>query len=1073
MDDTLSSEHTDHTDLEKQELNLRLTEALTANKALHDRLAELDVTMNIEAAELKREIETLSAEKEELLKENEFLLGDYTSKDHEIQQLLKELEIKKHMMEETSTYISTATERIKNLEKKWSGIESPSSIKTPFEMLEEGSIPEGKTAGADEPVLLELRREFEDAIGQKNQEIEELSRNVEKLREENQSLATEKAEFEKSRSAGTKQPVSLEHTLLDMEHSILELEQRISKASQIGVTEKEEILIKLDDAQREIFSLREYHRSLLEALRRTDEDAREVFSLSDYHKSILDALRNKEAELEMLRSEMQETIIIKDEVIGALEAQLDSEQTRLENEKSALETDIAELGASFQGMVTQLAEKDEQLESAKNRTEQIEAESSKKDCEVSELKGVIAQKEENTFASLQEFEDRLSAASARISELQSELAAEKALRESEISSALAERNSLLEDLRKTVQEKDESTLLSSREVEDRLSAASARIAELEAALETEKQLKESERASALTERELLLEDFRKTIKEKDESTLLSSREVEDRLSAASTRISELQSELAAEKALRESEISSALAERNSLLEDLRKTVQEKDESTLLSSREVEDRLSAAAARISELETALEAERQLKEAESASALTERELLLEDFRKTIKEKDETALNSSREIEERLSAASARIAELEAAREAEKQLREAEIAGIVSEKDFQIADLKNILAQKDDVSAVTLRDFRDKLNAASARITELEAGLEEERQLKSDAEDALRRKDMVLKELHDHFIAEADRLNAETLKLREDTARAMDELKRFRDGSASSAKPENPEAPGTLAAVVSDEIRRLAEQIRALKEEGIADRVKLEKDLGKSFSMISESAERLEQVISEGLPLAKKLEEISAVFTKENLPALYQGTASAPVTGEVKSHWKGVAATLAALLAVLVISGIYFREDIINGLRGKTPEVSSVASAPWASGVKQISSGDYDVTLTFLNQESVNVLGYSDILPQAHLRENNSALLVIKRSNGCIPESFIANPEENIIFVGSSGTPVALNRTAELSDLKKTVYRQRACGNKPGAIYLKHIISASRQSSIVGVDIRGLDKDTIVLR
>ncbi|MGC2061899.1 MAG: hypothetical protein WA610_02905, partial [Thermodesulfovibrionales bacterium] len=95
---------------EMEALAQKLSEALQENRTLHDRLAELDISMNIETVELKKDIESIGRERDEFAKENESLLEDYTSKDHRIQELLRQIEIKQLMIKETSSYLSTATD---------------------------------------------------------------------------------------------------------------------------------------------------------------------------------------------------------------------------------------------------------------------------------------------------------------------------------------------------------------------------------------------------------------------------------------------------------------------------------------------------------------------------------------------------------------------------------------------------------------------------------------------------------------------------------------------------------------------------------------------------------------------------------------------------------------------------------------------------------------------------------------------------------------------------------------------------------------------------------------------------
>ena len=88
-------------------------------------------------------------------------------------------------------------------------------------------------------------------------------------------------------------------------------------------------------------------------------------------------------------------------------------------------------------------------------------------------------------------------------------------------------------------------------------------------------------------------------------------------------------------------------------------------------------------------------------------------------------------------------------------------------------------------------------------------------------------------------------------------------------------------------------------------------------------------------------------------------------------------------------------------------------------------------------------------------------------------IRSVGGCIPEDFVASPEKNISFLDDQGAATPLNDPGALSGWKKTIYKQNACRDKKaGAVYMKHIISAVKRSSIRGLAVRGLSDDPIIL-
>ncbi len=324
---------------DKRTIEEKLSKALEENRLLHERLADLDIALNMDTVELKRKIEEVSGERDELLRENEFLLEDYTARDYKIQELIRELEIKQLMIHETSSYLSTATDRIRNLERQCAILTSP--------RYDAGPAAEGTAgSGVHGTLLDEIKREYEEALGQKDLEIESLSRSVEELRVLNTQTVSDAGETQVLDAGGG--PVSLEHTLMDMEHSLAVLEKRISKASETGLTDQDEILLKLDDAQREIFSLRECYRSLLEVLRKTDEEARRggppFIEVAEPEPEPQDSMQS---EIKILREEIerfQEQLRERDSEIAALRTGMEDAAAEALGEKLRLETRITESG---------------------------------------------------------------------------------------------------------------------------------------------------------------------------------------------------------------------------------------------------------------------------------------------------------------------------------------------------------------------------------------------------------------------------------------------------------------------------------------------------------------------------------------------------------------------------------------------------------------------------------------------------------------------------------------------------------------------------------------------------------
>jgi hypothetical protein len=243
--------------------------------------------------------------------------------------------------------------------------------------------------------------------------------------------------------------------------------------------------------------------------------------------------------------------------------------------------------------------------------------------------------------------------------------------------------------------------------------------------------------------------------------------------------------------------------------------------------------------------------------------------------------------------------------------------------------------------------------------------------------------------------------------------------------------------------------------------------------------AFARISENAGRIEHTISEGMHLAKKLEEISVNAMKEGLPVTLRRPAAAYVKPTGKRLRKAAFALIAVLLLLGGISAIFLQKDTITtALRRanseKKPILHAAAANPWPEGIKKIKSGEYDVTLIFLNKEAVGVLGLSEKIPDTSMAENRYALLEIKTEGGCIPEDFLSSWGKNVSFLDEQDITLPPNQLGSLSDEQKVIYKSRACGDKAGIIYIKGIVSIGKNLNIKGLAIRGIRKDSpIILR
>ena len=272
------------------------------------------------------------------------------------------------------------------------------------------------------------------------------------------------------------------------------------------------------------------------------------------------------------------------------------------------------------------------------------------------------------------------------------------------------------------------------------------------------------------------------------------------------------------------------------------------------------------------------------------------------------------------------------------------------------------------------------------------------------------------------------------------------------------------------------LSEEAKKLDEELKKIKEENAALRLTLKKETEEAFAKILQSTGRLENTIYEGMHLAKKLEEISANTLKEHLPTVMGRVSSASRRGMGRSLKSAVSVLFLALVILATVAGLlFFKEDIYQALkpdRGGKKALTPAAAKIWAEGIKQTRSGEYLVTLVFLNKEAISVLGLSEKIPDTSLAENRYALLEIKAEGGCIPEGFLSPWTKNVAFLDASGTPLPVDLPESTSNERRVVYKAHACGEKSGAVYMRDVISIGKGFDVRGLTIQELKNDSPVI-
>lgn len=758
------------------------------------------------------------------------------------------------------------------------------------------------------------------------------------------------------------------------------------------------------------------------------------------------------------------------------------EKAALAEEKDKREEEIQTLSKGIEDLKTSLDEKSKENFSLKESLSDLNSILSKKDEEFAclmraELEKVLTTKDEEIERLKELHESALKA-------LSDEREGILGKKDGEIESLSVDINILKEQNDQLSREKSE---LEREIVESRISAKSIE----DILLEKENFIKELEdRFSRVSELEYEgKEEFSAKLKEANEKSV----SLEDSIREKDHALSEVGEKLkdASERLIL---FEDALPAREKLITELNERIewQKNDIETLKSEKaeqlketeSLEKAYKALSEKIGNLEETLVKEKTLRsELESdhnlkSMKLEEVEALYESGTKRFgaeKEKFETEsvrlLDKIRRIEGESSQKERKIIELEEKlsefqRDIERKESEKEkLTGDIGRLDENLKGLLETSTREKEAIENALSCKEQDANLYAQKAEQLEADLSEAKQKIIRLEEVLSAKESILIEKH-RILQEYENLNEN-----------LNEEKEILAGKLTEAVKEADSLRHVK--ILSAEIKGLEEELKKIKEESETSRLMFKSDVAEAFSRISESAGKLENTISEGMHLAKKLEEISANAPKENLPAILEKPSSDPSIGFKKRFKKAVVVLFFILLLLGGISSIFLlKENIYNALKLTPPEKKTATHTAtvqsWADGIKQIRNGKYAVTLIFLNREAVGVLGLSDKIPDTSIAENHFALLEIKAESGCIPEDFISSWEKNVSFIDEHDNLLPLILPGPLADEIRVIFKENACGKKSGIVYVKSIISIARDLSIKGLAIRGLNKESpIILR
>jgi chromosome segregation ATPase len=554
--------------------------------------------------------------------------------------------------------------------------------------------------------------------------------------------------------------------------------------------------------------------------------------------------------------------------------------------------------------------------------------------------------------------------------------------------------------------------------------------------------------------------------------------LEQRLEWTHERITSLE-ETISEKENANAELNANLA---SLRNDMDAFTREK-EALLAKLRETEsvrDTQQELLEKVGTLEENLKRESQRK-AELQNALTSKDLKMEEFRAG-HESENKRLDA--EIE-RLNADAVRAAESMKDLEGKASLKDSRIAELEGQRSLFQEEVGRQKAEIESLSEMvnrTKEEFRHFTETAKSEKEALESSLS---LTKSESETQVQTAEVLkanLSAARQHITHLEGVMSAKEISLREMREKVKEYEKLIEEKNALSGKlAEAMRESHVLREVktfLSEEAKKLDEELKKIKEENAALSLTLKEEAQEAFAKILQSTGRLENTIHEGMHLAKKLEEISANTLKENLPSVLGRTSPHSHRGIRRPLKNAIFVVFLALVTVAAIAGVLlFKDDVYRALQPDRGEKKSLIPAEakiWAEGIKQTRDSEYPITLVFLNKEAISVLGLSEKIPDTSLAENHYALLEIKAEGGCIPEGFVSSWTKNVAFLDASGTPLPINLPESISNERRVVYKAHACGEQPGVLYMRDIISIGKGFNVSGLTIRGLKKDSpIILR
>ncbi|MGD1075880.1 MAG: hypothetical protein ABR903_07355 [Thermodesulfovibrionales bacterium] len=213
------------------------------------------------------------------------------------------------------------------------------------------------------------------------------------------------------------------------------------------------------------------------------------------------------------------------------------------------------------------------------------------------------------------------------------------------------------------------------------------------------------------------------------------------------------------------------------------------------------------------------------------------------------------------------------------------------------------------------------------------------------------------------------------------------------------------------------------------------------------------------RIEQALEKAAKMREERREQS--YKPENAG---NGESRSLVHVSITSLFSGF--SLIIFMAAFIGTFFYFTRIEGNKIKGpdKTAELrSSMKDDKPLDKIMPLLGTNCKVAVTRLTEDLLkNFPGSAEITPK-ELSENEFYSIQLMAMNNCLPEESIKSLDDYVYFIEQS-KHIKPRELHALHDMKKVIYRQKACGGKPGIIFFRFFIACPKEMDPEGLLIGG---------